>query len=269
MSAVLQNLVNQPYKHGFVTDIESDVAPKGLNEDTIRLISSKKNEPLWLLEFRLEAYRQWLMMDEPKWPNVRYPKIDFQAISYYSAPKQKQKLKSMDEVDPELLRTFEKLGVPMNERAVLAGVAVDVIFDSVSVATTYKEKLAEVGIIFCSISEAVHKHPELVRKYLGTVVPVGDNYYAALNSAVFTDGSFCFIPRGVKCPMDLSTYFRINTQDSGQFERTLIIAEEGASVSYLEGCTAPKFDTNQLHAAVVELVALEREIGRASCRERV
>ena len=258
MSTVLQSLVNQPYKHGFVTDIESDVAPKGLNEDTIRLISSKKNEPLWLLEFRLEAYRQWLMMDEPKWPNVRYPKIDFQAISYYSAPKQKQKLKSMDEVDPELLRTFEKLGVPMNERAVLAGVAVDVIFDSVSVATTYKEKLAEVGIIFCSISEAVHKHPELVRKYLGTVVPVGDNYYAALNSAVFTDGSFCFIPRGVKCPMDLSTYFRINTQDSGQFERTLIIAEEGASVSYLEGCTAPKFDTNQLHAAVVELVALER-----------
>ncbi len=258
MSTVLQKLVNQPYKHGFVTDIESDVAPKGLNEDTIRLISTKKNEPLWLLEFRLEAYRQWLRMDEPKWPNVRYPKIDFQAISYYSAPKPKQKLNSMDEVDPELLRTFEKLGVPMNERAVLAGVAVDVIFDSVSVATTYKEKLAEVGIIFCSISEAVHKHPELVQKYLGTVVPVGDNYYAALNSAVFTDGSFCFIPRGVKCPMDLATYFRINTQDSGQFERTLIVAEEGASVSYLEGCTAPKFDTNQLHAAVVELVALDR-----------
>jgi Fe-S cluster assembly protein SufB len=258
MSTVLQSLVNQPYKHGFVTDIESDVAPKGLNEDTIRLISVKKNEPRWLLEFRLEAYRQWLRMDEPKWPNVHYPKIDFQAISYYSAPKPKAKLTSMDEVDPELLRTFEKLGVPMNERAVLAGVAVDVIFDSVSVATTYKEKLAEVGIIFCSISEAVHKHPELVRKYLGTVVPVGDNYYAALNSAVFTDGSFCFIPKGVKCPMDLSTYFRINTQASGQFERTLIIAEEGASVSYLEGCTAPKFDTNQLHAAVVELVAHDR-----------
>jgi Fe-S cluster assembly protein SufB len=258
MSTVLQSLVNQPYKHGFVTDIESDVAPKGLNEDTIRLISVKKNEPRWLLEFRLEAYRQWLRMDEPKWPNVHYPKIDFQAISYYSAPKPKAKLTSMDEVDPELLRTFEKLGVPMNERAVLAGVAVDVIFDSVSVATTYKEKLAEVGIIFCSISEAVHKHPELVRKYLGTVVPVGDNYYAALNSAVFTDGSFCFIPKGVKCPMDLSTYFRINTQESGQFERTLIIAEEGASVSYLEGCTAPKFDTNQLHAAVVELVAHDR-----------
>ena len=258
MSTALQKLVNQPYRHGFVTDIESDVAPKGLSEDTIRLISARKNEPLWLLDLRLEAYRQWLTMVEPRWPNVRYPKIDFQAISYYSAPKPKQKLTSMDEVDPELLRTFEKLGVPMNERAALAGVAVDVIFDSVSVATTYKEKLAEVGIIFCSISEAVQKHPELVRKYLGTVVPVGDNYYAALNSAVFTDGSFCFIPRGVKCPMDLSTYFRINTQDSGQFERTLIIAEEGASVSYLEGCTAPKFDTNQLHAAVVELVALDR-----------
>ena len=257
MSAVLQNLVNQPYKHGFVTDIESDVAPKGLNEDTIRLISSKKNEPQWLLEFRLKAYQQWLTMDEPKWPNVKYPKIDFQAISYYSAPKSKKKLASMDEVDPELLRTFEKLGVPMNERAKLAGVAVDVIFDSVSVVTTYKAKLAEVGIIFGSISEAVHEHPELVKQYLGTVVPVGDNYYAALNSAVFTDGSFCFIPKGVKCPMDLSTYFRINTEESGQFERTLIIAEEGASVSYLEGCTAPKFDTNQLHAAVVELVALD------------
>jgi len=257
MSAVLQNLVNQPYKHGFVTEIESDVAPKGLNEDTIRLISTKKNEPQWLLEFRLKAYQQWLKMDEPKWPNVKYPKIDFQAISYYSAPKPKNKLASIDEVDPELLRTFEKLGVPMNERAKLAGVAVDVIFDSVSVATTYKAKLAEVGIIFGSISEAVHQHPELVKQYLGTVVPVGDNYYAALNSAVFTDGSFCFIPKGVKCPMDLSTYFRINTQESGQFERTLIIAEEGASVSYLEGCTAPKFDTNQLHAAVVELVALD------------
>ncbi len=258
MTTVLQSLVNQPYKHGFVTDIESDVAPKGLNEDTIRLISIKKNEPQWLLEIRLKAYRQWLEMDEPTWPNVRYPKIDFQAISYYSAPKAKAKLNSMDEVDPELLRTFEKLGVPMNERAVLAGVAVDVIFDSVSVATTYKEKLAEVGIIFCSISEAVQKHPELVQRYLGTVVPTGDNYYAALNTAVFTDGSFCFIPKGVKCPMDLSTYFRINTQDSGQFERTLIVAEEDASVSYLEGCTAPKFDTNQLHAAVVELVALDR-----------
>jgi Fe-S cluster assembly protein SufB len=257
MSSTLQNLVNQPYRHGFVTDIESDVAPKGLSEDTIRMISAKKSEPQWLLDFRLGAYRHWLEMDEPKWPNVKYPKIDFQAITYYSAPKPK-KLQSIDEVDPELLRTFEKLGVPMNERAALAGVAVDVVFDSVSVATTYKEKLAEVGIVFCSISEAVQKHPELVRKYLGTVVPSSDNYYAALNSAVFTDGSFCFIPKGVKCPMDLSTYFRINTQDSGQFERTLIIAEEGASVSYLEGCTAPKFDTNQLHAAVVELVALDR-----------
>jgi Fe-S cluster assembly protein SufB len=257
MSAVLQNLVNQPYKHGFVTEIESDVAPKGLNEDIIRLISTKKNEPEWLLDFRLKAYEQWLKMKEPKWPNVRYPGIDFQAISYYAAPKPKQKLNSMDEVDPELLRTFEKLGVPMHERAALAGVAVDVIFDSVSVATTYKQKLAEVGIIFCSISEAVHAHPALVKQYLGTVVPVGDNYYAALNSAVFTDGTFCFLPKGVKCPMDLSTYFRINTEESGQFERTLIIAEEGASVSYLEGCTAPKFDTNQLHAAVVELVALD------------
>ena len=257
MSTTLQNLVNQPYPHGFVTDIESDVAPKGLSEDTIRLISAKKNEPAWLLEFRLNAYRLWLKMEEPQWPNVKYPKIDFQAISYYSAPKPKKTLASMDEVDPELLRTFEKLGVPMNERAKLAGVAVDVIFDSVSVATTYKAKLAEVGIIFCSISEAVHQHPELVRQYLGSVVPVGDNYYAALNSAVFTDGSFCFIPKGVKCPMDLSTYFRINTQESGQFERTLIVAEAGASVSYLEGCTAPQFDTNQLHAAVVELVALD------------
>ena len=215
MSTTLQNLVNQPYQHGFVTDIESDVAPKGLSEDTIRLISAKKNEPEWLLEFRLKAYRQWLKMEEPHWPNVKYPKIDFQAISYYSAPKPKKTLASMDEVDPELLRTFEKLGVPMNERAKLAGVAVDVIFDSVSVATTYKAKLAEVGIIFCSISEAVHEHPELVRKYLGSVVPVGDNYYAALNSAVFTDGSFCFIPKGVKCPMDLSTYFRINTEGLG------------------------------------------------------
>ncbi|MDP2707693.1 MAG: Fe-S cluster assembly protein SufB, partial [Burkholderiales bacterium] len=226
MSTALQNLVNQPYRHGFVTEIESDVAPKGLSEDTIRMISAKKNEPEWLLEFRLKAYQQWLKLDEPKWPNVRYPRIDFQDIIYYSAPKPK-KLASMDEVDPELLRTFEKLGVPMHERAKLAGVAVDVIFDSVSVATTYKAKLAEVGIIFCSISEAVHQHPELIKQYLGTVVPVGDNYYAALNSAVFTDGSFCFIPKGVKCPMDLSTYFRINTESSGQFERTLIVAEEG------------------------------------------
>lgn len=257
MSAALQNLVNQPYKHGFVTDIESDVAPKGLSEETIKLISSKKNEPEWLLEFRLAAYEKWKTMTEPDWHNVEYPKIDFQAISYYSAPKPKKKLDSMDEVDPELLRTFDKLGIPMNERAALAGVAVDVVFDSVSVATTYKDKLAEVGIIFCSISEAVREHPDLIKKYLGSVVPVGDNFFAALNSAVFTDGSFCYIPKGVKCPMDLSTYFRINTEGSGQFERTLVIAEEGASVCYLEGCTAPQFDTNQLHAAVVELVALD------------
>jgi Fe-S cluster assembly protein SufB len=257
MSAVLQQLVNKPYKHGFVTNIESDVAPKGLSEDTIRMISAKKNEPAWLLDFRLQAYRAWLLMTEPAWPNVHYPKIDFQAISYYAAPKLKPKLSSMDEVDPELLRTFEKLGVPLHERMALAGVAVDVIFDSVSVATTYKAKLAEVGIIFCSMSEAVLEHPELVKRYLGTVIPTGDNYYAALNSAVFTDGSFCFIPRGVKCPMDLSTYFRINTEESGQFERTLIVAEEGATVSYLEGCTAPAFSSNQLHAAVVELVALD------------
>ncbi len=256
-TAAIQELVNQPYKHGFVTDIESDTAAKGLSEDTIRFISAKKNEPEWLLEFRLKAYRHWLTMTPPAWPNVHHPEIDFQNISYYSAPKSKKKLASMDEVDPELLKTFEKLGVPMNERAALAGVAVDVIFDSVSVATTYKQKLADVGIIFGSISEAVRDHPDLVRKYMGSVVPVGDNFYAALNSAVFTDGSFCYIPKGVKCPMELSTYFRINTQDSGQFERTLIVAEDGASVSYLEGCTAPKFDTNQLHAAVVELVAMD------------
>src|SRR4030095_13453010 len=256
MSSVLETLVNQPYRHGFVSPIEAETAPKGLNEDIIRLISSKKNEPEWLLEFRLKAYRHWLTMETPSWPNVKYPKIDFQDIIYYSAPKPK-KLASMDEVDPELLRTCEKLGVPMSERAKLAGVAVDVIFDSVSVATTYKQRLAEVGIIFCSISEAVREHPELVKKYLGSVVPPGDNFYAALNSAVFTDGSFCFIPRGVRCPMELSTYFRINTQESGQFERTLIVAEENAHVSYLEGCTAPKFDTNQLHAAVVELVTFD------------
>jgi len=257
VSAVIQNLVNQPYKHGFVTDIESDTVAKGLSEDVIRFISAKKGEPEWLLEFRLKAYRHWLTMTEPTWPNVRYPKIDFQDISYYSAPKPKKQLASMDEVDPELRRTFEKLGVPMHEQKALAGVAVDVIFDSVSVATTYKKKLADAGVIFGSLSEAVKEHPELVRKYLGSVVPHTDNYYAALNSAVFTEGSFCFIPKGVRCPMELSTYFRINTQESGQFERTLIIAEEQAYVSYLEGCTAPKFDTNQLHAAVVELVALD------------
>ena len=257
MSAMLETLVNQPYKHGFVTPIEADVIPKGLNEDVIRLISKKKNEPEWMLEFRLNAYRHWLTMLEPHWANVRYPKLDYQEIIYYSAPKPKKKLSSMDEVDPELRRTFEKLGVPLHEQKALAGVAVDVVFDSVSVATTYKKKLAEIGIVFCSFSEAVQEHPELVKKYLGSVVPPTDNFFASLNSAVFTDGSFCYIPKGTKCPMDLSTYFRINTQDSGQFERTLIIAEEGASVSYLEGCTAPKFDTNQLHAAVVELIALD------------
>jgi Fe-S cluster assembly protein SufB len=257
MSAMLETLVNQPYKHGFVTPIEEDVIPKGLSEDVIRVISKKKNEPEWMLEFRLNAYRHWLTMHEPCWANVRYPKIDFQEIIYYAAPKPKKKLSSMDEVDPELLRTFEKLGVPLHEQKALAGVAVDIVFDSVSVTTTYKKKLAELGIVFCSFSEAVQEHPELVKKYLGSVVPPTDNFFASLNSAVFTDGSFCYIPKGTKCPMDLSTYFRINTQDSGQFERTLIIAEAGASVSYLEGCTAPKFDTNQLHAAVVELIALD------------
>ncbi len=251
----LQHIIERPYEHGFVTDIEAETVGKGLSEDVIRLISLKKGEPDWLLEFRLSAYRHWLTMKEPAWPNVRYPTIDFQNIIYYSAPKPRKKLASMDEVDPELRRTFERLGVPLHEQKALAGVAVDVIFDSVSVTTTYKQKLAEVGIIFCSMSEAVRDHPELVRKYLGSVVPPGDNFYAALNSAVFTDGSFCYIPRGVRCPMELSTYFRINTQESGQFERTLIVAEEGSHVSYLEGCTAPQFDTNQLHAAVVELVA--------------
>jgi Fe-S cluster assembly protein SufB len=258
MSAVLQNLIEQPYRHGFVTDIEADTAPKGLSEDIIRFISRKKNEPEWLLEFRLKSYRHWLTMQEPTWPNVKYPKIDFQDIIYYSAPKPKAKLASMDEVDPELRRTFERLGVPLHEQKALAGVAVDVIFDSVSVTTTYKQRLADAGVIFCSMSEAVRDHPDLVRSYLGSVVPHGDNFYAALNSAVFTDGSFCYLPKGVKCPMELSTYFRINTEQSGQFERTLIVAEEGAYVSYLEGCTAPKYDTNQLHAAVVELVALDR-----------
>ena len=257
MSTAIDNILNQPYKAGFHTEIETDSMARGLSEDVIRTISSKKNEPDWLLEFRLNAYRHWLTMTEPKWPNVTYPKIDFQDIIYYSAPKSKTTKKSMDEVDPELLKTFEKLGIPMNERAALAGVAVDVVFDSVSVTTTYKEKLAEYGIIFCSFSEAVRDHPDLIKKYLGSVVPYTDNFYSALNSAVFTDGSFCYIPKGVKCPMDLSTYFRINTQDSGQFERTLIVAEEGSQVCYLEGCTAPQFDTNQLHAAVVELIALD------------
>ncbi len=259
MSSTFNVVTSQEYKYGFVTDIEADSAPPGLNEDTIRFISAKKGEPEWLLEFRLKAYRHWLTLPEPDWANVTYPRPDFQRIVYYSAPKQKvPKYASMDEVDPELKRTFEKLGVPIHEQAALAGVAVDVVFDSVSVTTTYKEKLATQGIIFCSFSEAVREHPDLIKQYLGSVVPFADNFYAALNSAVFTDGSFVFIPKGVTCPMDLSTYFRINNKDSGQFERTLIVAEAGASVSYLEGCTAPQFDTNQLHAAVVELVALDR-----------
>ncbi|MEM9271394.1 MAG: Fe-S cluster assembly protein SufB [Cyanobacteria bacterium P01_F01_bin.143] len=258
MSATVKNLVNQPYKYGFVTDIESDAIPRGLSEDIIRLISTKKNEPEFMLEFRLKAYRRWLKMTEPNWAHVGYPAIDYQDIVYYSAPKQKkEKLGSLDQVDPTLLETFEKLGIPLSEQKRLGNVAVDAIFDSVSVATTFKEKLAEDGVIFCSISEALQEYPEIVQKYLGTVVPVADNFFTALNSAVFSDGSFVFIPKGVKCPMELSTYFRINDGDTGQFERTLIVAEEGASVSYLEGCTAPMFDTNQLHAAVVELVALD------------
>ncbi|MGD1904322.1 MAG: Fe-S cluster assembly protein SufB [Geitlerinemataceae cyanobacterium] len=257
MSATVKTLVNQPYKYGFVTDIEADAIPRGLNEDVIRLISAKKNEPEFMLEFRLKAYRKWLQMQEPTWPHVNYPPIDYQDIVYYSAPKQEKKKASLDEVDPALLDTFDKLGIPLSEQKRLSNVAVDAIFDSVSVATTYREKLAESGVIFCSISEALHDYPELVQKYLGTVIPAADNYFAALNSAVFTDGSFVYIPKGVKCPMDLSTYFRINNGDAGQFERTLIVAEEGASVTYLEGCTAPMFDTNQLHAAIVELVALD------------
>ncbi len=251
-------LGKQEYKYGFVTDIESDVIPRGLTEDTIRLIAEKKNEPDWMLEFRLKAYRHWLTMTEPThWPNISYPKIDYQDVIYYSAPKQKAVKASLDEVDPELLKTFEKLGIPLTEQKQLAGVAVDAIFDSVSVATTYKEKLKKHGVIFCSFTEAIRDYPDLIQKYLGSVVPTNDNFFAALNSAVFSDGSFCFIPKGVRCPMELSTYFRINNSESGQFERTLIVAEEGAYVSYLEGCTAPKFDKNQLHAAVVELVALD------------
>ncbi len=254
----IDSLANREYKYGFVTDIEADAAPRGLSEDTIRLISSKKNEPEWLLEWRLKAYRHWLTMEEPRWPNVSYPKIDYQDMVYYSAPKQKVGPRSLDEVDPELLRTYEKLGIPLAEQQRLSGVAVDAVFDSVSVATTFRDKLKELGIIFGSFSEAVQEHPDLVKKYLGSVVPANDNFFAALNSAVFSDGSFCYIPKGVRCPMELSTYFRINAADTGQFERTLIVAEEGAYVSYLEGCTAPIRDTNQLHAAVVELVALDR-----------
>ncbi len=254
---LIQELANREYKYGFQTDIESDVIPKGLSEDTVRLISKLKKEPPFMLEFRLKAYRQWLKMKEPNWANVHYPPIDYQNIIYYSAPKTQEKLKSMDEVDPELKKTFEKLGIPLMEQKKLAGVAVDAIFDSVSVATSYKAKLLEVGVVFCSFSEAVEKYPDLIKKYMGSVVPYTDNYFAALNSAVFSDGSFVYIPKGVKSPMELSSYFRINTEGSGQFERTLIICEEGGSVSYLEGCTAPKFDTNQLHAAVVELVAMD------------
>ncbi len=246
------------YQAGFVTDIETDTLPPGLNEDVIRHISAKKDEPDWLLQWRLEAFRHWQTMSEPRWAAVDYPPIDYQSISYYSAPKSKDDgPKSLDEIDPKLLETYEKLGIPLREQEMLAGVAVDAVFDSVSVATTFREKLAEVGVIFCPISEAVREHPELVRQYLGSVVPQGDNFYAALNSAVFTDGSFVYIPKGVRCPMELSTYFRINASNTGQFERTLIIADEGAYVSYLEGCTAPQRDENQLHAAVVELVALD------------
>jgi Fe-S cluster assembly protein SufB len=253
-TTTIESFVSQDYKWGFVTEIEQDIAPPGLNEDIIRMISAKKNEPEWLLEWRLKAYRYWLTIKEPTWHNVHYPPINYQGVSYYAAPKKKE-LQSLDEVDPELLRTYEKLGIPLEEQKMLTGVAVDAVFDSVSVATTFKGKLAELGIIFCSFSEAAQEHPELVRKYLGSVVPYTDNFFATLNSAVFTDGSFCYIPKGVRCPMELSTYFRINAESTGQFERTLIIAEPGSYVSYLEGCTAPMRDENQLHAAVVELIA--------------
>jgi Fe-S cluster assembly protein SufB len=254
---ILEQTVLNEYKYGFVTDIEADAAPKGLSEDTVRFISARKNEPEWMLEWRLKAYRQWLKMTEPKWANVKFPPIDYQDIIYYSAPKQKVNPKSLDEIDPELRRTFEKLGISLDEQKRLTGVAVDAVIDSVSIATTFKAQLAEQGIIFCSMSEAIQEHPDLIRQYLGSVVPVTDNYFAALNSAVFSDGSFCFIPKGVRCPMELSTYFRINAENTGQFERTLIVAEDNSYVSYLEGCTAPMRDENQLHAAVVEIVALD------------
>src|SRR6478736_1959386 len=257
MSSSIETLVNKAYKYGFVTDIETDVAPRGLNEETVRLISARKREPEWLLEWRLKAYRGWLKMTEPHWANVKYNPIDYQAIRYYAAPKNQAPLGSLDEVDPKLLETYQKLGIPLQEQKLLSGVAVDAIFDSVSVGTTYKKKLAEQGIIFCSFGEAVQEHPELIRKYLASVVPQNDNFFAALNSAVFSDGSFAYIPPGVRCPMELSTYFRINAAKTGQFERTLIIADEGSYVSYLEGCTAPMRDENQLHAAVVELIAHE------------
>ena len=254
----LEKTVLSEYKYGFVSDIEADEAPMGLSEDIIRFISAKKKEPQWMLDWRLKAYQHWLKMTEPKWPNVKYPPINYQDIIYYSAPKQKKSLNSLDEVDPELRRTFEKLGISLNEQKLLTGVAVDAVIDSISIATTFKEELAELGIIFCSMSEAIQVHPELVKKHLGSVVPITDNYFASLNSAVFSDGSFCYIPRGVRCPMELSTYFRINAENTGQFERTLIVAEEGSYVSYLEGCTAPMRDENQLHAAVVELIAMDR-----------
>lgn len=246
------------YKYGFVTDVETESIPKGLNEETIRTISERKGEPAFMLEFRLKAYQKWLLSQEPTWPNVSYPPIDYQNITYYSAPKKKPVLGSLDDVDPEVLKTFERLGIPLDEQKRLTNVAVDMVFDSVSIGTTFKKKLEEAGVVLCSISEAMHTYPELIKKYLGSVVPIGDNYFATLNSAVFTDGSFVYVPKGVRCPMELSTYFRINDQESGQFERTLIIAEEGSYVSYLEGCTAPAFSTNQLHAAVVELIAHER-----------
>ncbi len=256
-SNTVEEIVSQPYKYGFITEIETEKIPKGLNEDVIRLISAKKNEPEFLLKFRLRAYERWLKMKEPDWSGLTYSKVDYQDLVYYAAPKQDIKKKSLDEVDPKLLETFEKLGIPLSEQKRLSNVAVDAVFDSVSIATTYKEKLAEHGVIFCSISEAISEYPDLIEKYMGTVVPINDNFFAALNSAVFSDGSFVYIPKGVECPMELSSYFRINSGDTGQFERTLIIAEESSSVSYLEGCTAPMFDTNTLHAAVVELVALD------------
>ncbi len=260
MSATPENvdkLIRGGYEHGFVTNIESEVVPPGLNEDVVRLISEKKNEPEWMLELRLKAFKHWLTMAEPDWAKVQHPPLDFQSISYYAAPKKKKQLKSLDEVDPELLDTYNKLGIPLEEQKALAGVAVDAVFDSVSVATTFRKQLAEAGVIFCSISEAVHDHPELVKQYLGSVVPHTDNFFASLNAAVFSDGTFVYIPKGVRCPMELSTYFRINAANTGQFERTLIVAEEGSYVSYLEGCTAPMRDENQLHAAVVELVAMD------------
>ena len=257
VSSEVREFASREYQYGFVTDLATDVVPRGLNEDVIRMISAKKNEPQWMLDWRLKAYRGWLTMEEPRWQNVRYEPIDYQDIIYYAAPKPKVSLASLDEVDPEVLAMFNKLGISLAEQERLSGVAVDAIIDSVSVATTFKTKLAEVGVIFCSFSEAVQNHPELIKRYLGTVVPRRDNFFAALNSAVFTDGSFCYIPKGVRCPMELSTYFRINAADTGQFERTLIVAEEGSYVSYLEGCTAPMRDKNQLHAAVVELVALD------------